>query len=174
MNLPAASVPSVLVRTLLEFNAEPVTLITSDFNLKCFYSEYACNCKPCVRFGQMDKKTLKKRTENIVELIVVGCTLYVHNRDNCGEVVTLGGCRFKLEYIMGVDCGDKAAEWYDKFFGRPGFRLLYFGKKVKHRRLIDQKDDRWFITAKPTDKVTITTQSSNRAYPIKVVLQFFI
>ncbi|KAK2190372.1 hypothetical protein NP493_82g01052 [Ridgeia piscesae] len=61
--------------------------------------------------------------------------------------------KFKLEYVKGVDCGDKAADWFCKFFGRPGFRLLFFGKKIEHRRLIDQTDDRWFVTAKPTDQL---------------------
>ena len=53
-----------------------------------------------------------------------------------------------------LDCGDEAAEWFDKFLGKTGLRLYNGENKSLKRRDMKLGNPNWHDTTKDGDEVS--------------------
>ena len=65
-------------------------------------------------------------------------------------------CCFRVwgEHISGIDVGDEAAAWMEKFLNKPSgtYRLVYHSEQLGRRVLVKSKDT-WAQQCKPQDQV---------------------
>ena len=59
------------------------------------------------------------------------------------------------EDIQGVDCGQTAADWLNKFLEQTKYRLIYCASGIRLRKLASDTADQWYRTAKDVDEVMI-------------------
>jgi len=71
-------------------------------------------------------------------------------------------CRVWGEAIQGVDCGQQAADWLNKFFSPSRLRLIYCASGIQLRSLVARTDDQWYSTAKDIDEVNWPSTSLSR------------
>ncbi len=62
-------------------------------------------------------------------------------------------CRVWGDELEGLDCGQEAAEWFQKYLGVPEARLVYAAAALKKRELNKIASDRFYKMAKDGDNV---------------------